>query len=157
MGFPKVEASGPASGVPEFIAAVRSWGDSALSSNPVFVFDIGKKFTKEKIAVSDLPVGGIDVETGFRLRRDDEKIPDFMLLAKVFHQIPSPRLEQGLLVVAQTMQVIKDGIALAGMLGRVVTRGQHDTVMNALAESAAVQRVAVDAALTAGSRAKQSE
>lgn len=111
---------------------------------------------QKKVAVTNSPVGGVDVETAFRFRGNDEKISDLILLAKVFDQIPSPRLEQSLLILAQAVQVIQNGIALCRMTDcRIIAGRQQHTIMNGLPEDMTVQSITVDPALPIGGRADQ--
>jgi hypothetical protein len=110
---------------------------------------------KEEIAVAKLIAGRVDVETALALRRCDQKVSDFMLAPQVLYYAPSPRAEQRLLVLSQAVEEVKHRVALLrGILGVIVRRQLH-TVMNRLIEDAAVDNVAVRAALRIRHQRKQ--
>src|SRR5579863_4087359 len=111
-----------------------------------------EKFLQKKIAVAHRAVGGVDVEAASALRCGDQEITHFMLLTEIIEQAPAAATEQGLLVIAQSVQEIKHWITSRRMLGRagVISGGQIDAIMNDLLEDVAVERAAVDAALSGG-------
>ena len=82
-----------------------------------------------------------------------------MLVAQIVEQGPAATVEERLLVVAQAVQEIKHRIATWRMLGgaRIVTSRQIDAVADNLLKNAAIQRAAVDAALSARRAASDQE
>ncbi len=73
-----------------------------------------------------------------------------MLLTKIVEQRPSAAVEERLLVIAEAVQEIEHRILLCRILVRagVVAGGKIDAVMDWMFQNAAVQRIAVDAALS---------
>src|ERR1700693_5688559 len=137
--------------------AITSHGDAADRSiipalaDAVFRFDRRDEFLQEELAVAHRAVRGIDVERSPAFRRDDKKFSHLVLPAKIVKQCPPAAVKEGPLVVAEAVEEIQHGIFLFGPLGRacVVAGWKVDAVVNRMFQNAAVQRVTVDAALSA--------
>src|SRR5208282_2400225 len=73
-----------------------------------------------------------------------------MSLAEIVEQRPSAAVKERLLVVAESVKEIKHWIALRRVLrcARGIARGQVDAVVHRIFENSAIQRVAVDPALS---------
>ena len=97
-------------------------------AHAILVLDVGNELLQEKIAVGDRTVGGIDIETPPAFRGNDEKLADLVLPPEIIDQRPSPGVEQRLLVFAETVQKIKNGISRRRMFARaavIVCRQVH--------------------------------
>ncbi len=105
---------------------------------------------QEKIAVAHAAVGRIDVERLPALGSGNEKFPNFVLLPEIVEQSPSASVKKSSLVVPEAVQKIKHWIVLGWMLrgAGVIASGQVNAVVNRVFQDSAVQRVAVDAALS---------
>jgi hypothetical protein len=127
---------------------------TAASDDSVFRFDQRNKLLEKKVAIPNSPVCRVHVESASALGSDDEKLPDFVLLIEVVKQSPPTAVEESLLVVAEAVQKIKDWIALRGMLRRtrIVARGKVHAIVNLELQDAAIQSIAVDAALSASGK-----
>ncbi len=119
-------------------------------ADAVFRFDHRDEFLQKEIAVAHRAVGGIDVESSSAFRRDDKKFSHLVLPAKIVEQRPSATVEEGSLVVAEAVKKIQHGIFLCGVLAcaRLVAGRKVDAVVNRMFQNAAIQRVALDAALS---------
>ena len=143
--------------------SVSAHGDagngSALASgaDAISALDVGHELLQKKIAVAERIVRRVDVETASSVRRDNEKVTDLMLAAKVFDQAPSPGVEQRLLVLSETMQEVENRIASLLCVDGVVVWWQLHTVVHSPLEDAAVYGVAVGPALRAGCQGKEDE
>ena len=124
-------------------------------ANAIFAFDVRHEFLEKEIAVAELVAGRVDVETALALRRDHQKVCDLVLAPQVLDYAPSSGAEQRLLVLSQAMKEVEHRIApLRGILGVIVRRQLH-AVVNRLFENAAVDDVAVGAALRVRRQRKQ--
>ena len=123
--------------------------------NTKMLFDEGNELTEEKVAVKNLPVRRIHIEACFRLRSDNEKRDDLVLLLKILYEAPSPRLEEGLFVLSQSVQKVENG--KPDVCVCVVSSRQQNTVVNHLLENLAVERIAVNAALSRAGNFQQEE
>src|ERR1700719_443403 len=136
--------------------AIASHGDSAdrasraAGANPVFTFDVGQELLQKKIVVAHGSVRRIDVKAAAAFGCGDEKIAHLVLLAQILEQRPAATVEEGLLVIAQTVQEIEHRIALWRILlrGGIVVCRYVDAIMHDLLKDMAVQCTAVDAALS---------
>ena len=133
--------------------AVSSHGNAgdgpALPSraDAIFAFDRRDEFLQKEIAVAERVARRVDVETALAFRRHHQKVTDLMLAAQVFDHAPSAGAEQRLLVLAETVQEVEHGIAPRRRIFGVIVRRQLHAVVNRLLENAAVDDVAVSAAL----------
>jgi hypothetical protein len=75
-----------------------------------------------------------------------------MVLAHIVEHGPAPRVEKGLLVVAEPVKKIKHRKVLGGVLGRasVITCRQIDAVVDGVFENVAVEGVAINPTLRVG-------
>src|SRR5487761_266957 len=131
-------------------SAVAPHGNSAnaaiMAAGPraIRAFNERQEFADEEILVAVVTVARIDVETGVRVGRDDQKFAKLVLLPKILNQIPSTGADEHLLVFAQAVKKIKDRIA--PRLARIVTGRQNRAVANRVAENFAANRAAFNAA-----------
>jgi|ERR1700674_354798 len=122
----------------EMQRAVPAHGNSgnAAGSAPglraIAFFDLGKKFLEEKILVTKAAIARVDVEAGASIRRDDEEITELMPLPEVLDKIEAAGMNEHLLVVAEAVKKIENGIA--ARLFRVVAGRQKDAVSDGVAE-----------------------
>src|ERR1700688_1331066 len=135
------------------VTAHRDAADRPIISallDAVFVLDEGDEFLQEEIAVAHGTVGRIDIERLSTLGSDDEKFSNFALLPEIVEQSPSARVKKSSLVVAEAVQKIKHRVGLGWMLRSAgfIAGGQVNAVMNRMFQNSAVQRVAVDSALS---------
>ncbi len=141
--------------------SVAAHGDagygSALASgaDAIPALDVGHELLQKKIAVAERIVRRVDVETASSFGRDNEKIDDLVLAAKILDQAPSTGIEQRLFVLSQTMQEVENGIAALLCVAGVIVRRQLHTVVDGMLEDAAIYRVAVGPALCGGRQRKE--
>src|ERR1039458_1220801 len=137
---------------------ITTHGDAADRSiisafaDPVFRFDQRDEFLQEEITVAHRAVGGIDVERLPAFRGNNEEFSHLVLPAKIFEERPSAAVKEGSFVVAEAVEKVQHGICLRRMLVRasIVAGGKVDAVVNRVLQNLAVQRVAVNAALSVG-------
>ena len=136
------------------IASHGHSGDAAVAAaraHAILALDERHEFLEEEIAVADfgficVPLGNrVDVKAAPALRGDDKEIANLVLLAQVLDQLPGAGVNEGLLVVAESMQKIEHGILFAGV--EVVGCGQQHAIVNGLAQNAALDVGTVNAAL----------
>src|SRR5258708_4152550 len=128
------------------ITAHRNPGNAAVGTpglRAIAFFDSGKKFPEKKIFITKAAIPGGYVEAGASIRRDDQKIAELMPLPEVLDKIESARMNEHLLVVAEAMKKIEDGIAASFF--RVVAGRQDDAVSDGMAEDFAGRREAFGA------------
>src|SRR5207245_11664195 len=113
-----------------------------------------QKFPHQKILVALAAIVRVDVETSVSGRSDDEELAKLVLLAQVLDQVHAAGLEKDLLVFAQAVEKIKDGVA--GGLLRVVSRRQEHAVRHRAAKNFARKREALGASRGAGRCSRQS-
>ena len=148
MGADRAEELRMAEG--EMQRAVATHGDAgdgavgAAGGCAIALFDEREKFLKEKIFVTVFAVLGIDVKTCPAVRRGDQKTFQLAFFTQVFDEVPRAGVDKELFVVAETVEVIKDGKVLYFV--RVERRRKNDAVGNAARENFAGDRVAFDAA-----------
>ena len=111
--------------------------------------DVRDELANEEIAVRYKTVGGVDVEATFPFGRDHQKIGELPFLTEVLDQVPSTAFEYSLFVIAKSVQKVKHWITTRRMTGScgVIAGRQHDAIVDGFTEDAALQRVAIDAAL----------
>src|SRR5580765_3455238 len=121
----------------------------AARADAVFALNVRQEFLEEEVAVTNRAVGGVDVEAAPSFGRDNQEVAHLVLAAQIVKQCPTARVEESLLVVAESVQKIQYWISLGRMVRRtrVITGGQVDAVVDDLFENTAVQGAAVDAAL----------
>src|SRR5258708_2041827 len=105
---------------------------SASGLRAIALFNLGKKFPEKRILVTKAAITGVYVEAGASIRRDDQKITELTPLPEVLDKIESARMNEHLLVVAEAMKKIEDGIAASFF--RVVAGRQDDAVSDGMAE-----------------------
>src|SRR5260370_5416954 len=105
---------------------------SASGLRAIALFNLGKKFPEKRILVTKAAITGVYVEAGASIRRDDQKITELTPLPEVLDKIESARMNEHLLVVAEAMKKIEDGIAAS--LFCVVAGRQDDAVSDGMAE-----------------------
>ena len=132
----------------------RDSGDRSIVAafaDAVFPFDERDKLLQKKIAVTNRTVSGVDVETFSAFGSNNEKIAEFMLLAKIVEHRPAAAVEERFLVIAQAVEEIEHWIVLGRFVvcARIVAGWKVDAVMDRVLENAAVQSVAFDATLSA--------
>ena len=124
-------------------------------ADAIFALDVRHELLKKEITVAKLVAWRVDIETALAFRRHHQKVCDLVLAPQVLDYAPSPGAEQCLLVLSQAVEEVKHRVApLRGILGVIVRRQLH-TVMNRLIEDAAVDNVAVGAALRIRHQRKQ--
>jgi len=134
--------------------AITAHGKSGYASrfpvaNHVEVrFYVRQELGEKKIAVTIMPVSRIYEETASPLRRDHQEISDLVLLPEIFDQSPTAGSQKGLLVFAQSVQKIQDGVFLAGFF--LVAGREHHAIMNATMQDVALKGAAIDPALAQG-------
>lgn len=117
------------------IAAHGNPGNAAVGASglrAIAFFDLGKKFLEKKILVTKAAVTGVYVEAGASIRRDDQKIAELTPLPEVLDKIESARMDEHLLVVAESMKKIEDRVAASFF--RVIAGRQDDAVSDGMAE-----------------------
>ena len=105
----------------------------ASAFRAILLLHLRHEFLLQKIFVARLAILRVEVETVAAAGRENNEIADFALAAKIGHDVPSAEVEQRLLVVAQSMQVIQHRVASGFVLievgrkiGAVAYRtGQH--------------------------------
>src|SRR6202040_1151158 len=124
----------------------------ARRCNPVPAFHRRHEFAKKKILVPLLAVVRINVKTRSRRGRHYQKFAQLMLLPQIFDQIPAPRMQKHLLVIAEPVKKIEHRIALR--LLDVVTRRKQNAVRNGTREKLASYALALHAtgSLCSGTR-----
>src|SRR6266516_4018894 len=77
------------------------------------------------------------------------QIAHLVLLAQIIQQCPAAAVEQRLLVIAQAMQKIQNGVTLRWMLrpALIVTGGNKNAIANRALQDATVECAAVNPAL----------
>src|SRR5713226_2478565 len=126
----------------------------APGSDAIAPLDLRQKFPHQKILVALAAIARVDVETSVSGRRDDEELAKLVLLAQVLDQVHAAGFQKDLLVFAQAVEKIKDGVA--GRLLRVVSRRQKHAVRYRAAKNLAGKREALGAARGAGRWSRQS-
>src|SRR4029077_18069562 len=98
----------------------------APRTNAILALDERHEFLEKEVAVADLASisSRIDVKAAPTLRSDDEEVADLALLAKIFNQLPGAGVDERLLVVAETMEEVEDGMFFC-RLSVVPRRQQH--------------------------------
>ena len=121
----------------------------AFAANRVMRLDVRDELANEEIAVTYAAIGGVDVEAAFPFGRDQQKIGELSFFTEILDQVPSTAFEYSLLVIAKSVQKVKYWIMTRRMTGScgVVAGRQHDAIVDAFTEDAALQRVAIDTAL----------
>ncbi len=118
--------------------------DCSFGANAIVAFDVWNELTNDEIFVAHLAVARIDVESAVAIGRRDQELANCLLVTQILYQIHDAGLNQGLLVVADTMQKIKDWVD--GGFIRVVVRGKDHAVPNRVPENLARNRTAFCAA-----------
>ncbi len=118
---------------------------SASVAGAVMSLDEGHEFLHQEILVALASVARIDEEGAVPIGRDDQEFADLLLIPQILNQIPAARVEQGLLILAETVQEIEHGIA-ARLLRIVAGRQQHAIRTTATCENLARDRTAFRAA-----------
>src|SRR5690242_9372220 len=96
--------------------AVAAHGDAsdgargAFRSDAIVAFDERNEFLKKEIFVAHAAIARIDVESSIRFRRDHEVFADFLLLPLVLDDVPAAGTYQKLLVVAEAVEKVENGI-----------------------------------------------
>src|SRR5215469_6808719 len=103
----------------------RACGLRAIAS-----LDRGHEFLQEKIFIATAAIERIYVEASARGGSHDQEAADLACFPPVFDYVEPARVDEHLLVITQSVQVIKDGIAPRRV--RVVARRQQDAVGNCL-------------------------
>src|SRR3974377_1449781 len=82
---------------------------SASSRHPIFLFYVGDEFLQKEVVVAKRAVRRVDGEAPPAIRRHDEKVAQFVLMAQVVDQGPGAAVEQRLFVVTQAVQEVENG------------------------------------------------
>src|SRR5579864_8870127 len=96
--------------------AVATHGNSANATiaaagpRAVRAFNKRQKFADEEILITFAAIARIDVEAGARIRRDNQKLAELMLLPKILDQIPPAGTDKHLLVFAEAVKKIENRI-----------------------------------------------
>src|SRR6267154_1453957 len=95
------------------VAAHGDSGDAAICAawaGTVTRFDAGQEFLHQKILVADVAIARIDIERCVRIGRDNQKFSNLAALPQILHQIESSGVDEYLLVVAEAVEEIEDGV-----------------------------------------------
>ena len=138
------------------IAAHGDTGDGTVGAagrDAVAFFDEREKFLQQKIFVAVPAVFCIDIKTRAALRRGDQKTFQFAFFALVFDKVPRAGVDEELLVVAKSVEVIEDGKVFC--LVRIKRRRENDAVRNAARKDFAGDGVTFDASGGGGGERKE--
>src|SRR5580704_10921746 len=83
---------------------------AAARLDAIVAFDEGKEFANEEIFVAHMSVPGIDVEGASGGGRGDDEFADFAAVPQILNEIPASGADQGLLVTAESVEIVEDRI-----------------------------------------------
>src|SRR5437868_6742963 len=95
----------------------RNTSKIALPADLIFSLDERQELVQEKIAVTLLAIGRIDIKSASAFRRCDQEFAYLVLSAQFFDLVPRAALKQALFVVTQSMLEIKHWIASGRVSG----------------------------------------
>src|SRR5215471_16724165 len=111
----------------------------------VLLLHLRHELLDEEVFIPNLTVFRVEVERAPRAGREDDEVADLAAAAQFIDKVPAARVQQRLLIVPKTVEVIQDGIVPALVL--IETCGQICAIANRSAKHLRVDDRTLGAAL----------
>src|SRR5436305_9724113 len=95
------------------VATHRDAGNASSRGStfrPILLLHLRHKFLGEEVFIAQFAICRIEIKSMSAARSQDYKIADLPARAQMLHYVPTAKVKERLLVIAQPVQVIQHGI-----------------------------------------------